>query len=93
VEQIFTRHGLTKKVPRIATRSSRLNGMLRIPTTAGRTIFVLQISKAAAKTNDPLFTFGAGSQERECLFKGFFLHFMRDLQKELKEGTPRNPGR
>jgi hypothetical protein len=52
-------------------------------------VLILQIEKAAAKTNDMLFTFGTGRNERACVFKDFFLDFMKDLQKTLRDGGPR----
>jgi len=91
VEEIFTRHALTTKVPRIATKSTRFDGLLLFPTVPGKTVLILQIEKAAAKSNDLRFTFGTGRSERACIFKDFFLDFMRDLQKTLREGTPSSP--
>ena len=88
VDDIFTLHALTPQVPRIAVKSSRLDGLLLFPTVEGKTVFIFQIGKAAAKTKDILFTFGTGSPERACVFKGFFLEFMNDLQKVLRAGTP-----
>jgi hypothetical protein len=91
VEEIFTQHALTTKTPRIATRSSRLGGLLWVPTVAGKTIFIYRIEKAAAETGDILFTFGAGRRERACVFKDFFIEFMTDLQKALKESAAPSP--
>jgi hypothetical protein len=31
-----------------------------------------------------LFTFGTGTSERACVFMGFFMEFMTELQKELR---------
>jgi hypothetical protein len=88
VEEIFTRHALTTKVPRIATKSTRFDGLLLFPTVPGKTVLILQIEKAAAKSSDILFTFGTGRNERACVFKDFFLHFMKDLQEALRDETP-----
>jgi hypothetical protein len=93
VDEIFTRHALTTKVPRIATKATRFDGLLLLPTVPGKTVLVLQIEKAAAKSKNILFTFGTGREERGCVFKDFFLHFMRDLQVALKDGTPNSPPR
>ncbi len=88
VEQIFTEHPLTPQAPRIAIKSTTFDGMLSSPTTPGKTVVLMQIGKAAAKTHDIFFTFGAGSSERACVFKDFFLAFMKDLQQELKAANP-----
>lgn len=45
-----------------------------------QTVFVLQIRSAAAETKDPLFTFGAGVDRRQCCFKFVFQKLMEDLQ-------------
>ncbi len=89
VDKIFTQHALTTKVPRIATKSTRFDGLLLFPTVPGKTVVIFQIEKAAAKTNDVLFTFGTGRNERACVFKDFFLDFMKDLQKALRDGGPK----
>lgn len=88
VEEIFTLHAPTPQVPRIAVKSSRFDGLLTLPTVEGKTVFIFQIGKAAAKTKDILFTFGTGSPERTCVFSQFFLEFMTDLQKVLRAGAP-----
>jgi hypothetical protein len=85
IEQIFTTHAPTPQVPRIAIKSSTFDGMLRSPTTPGKTVLLLMIGKAAAQIHDISFTFSTGSSERECVFKDFFLQFMADLQQELKQ--------
>jgi len=91
VEEIFTRRALTTKVPRIATKSTRFDGLLLFPTVPGKTVLIFQIEKAAAKSNCILFTFGTGRDQRACVFKDFFLHFMKDLQEALRDGTPNTP--
>ena len=92
VEEIFTLHAPASQVPRIAVKSSRLDGLLSSPTVEGKTFLIYKIGKAAAKSNDILFTFGAGIPERVCTFKEFFLGFMRDLQRELREASSQTPG-
>ena len=59
-------------------------GMLSYPTIPGQTILVLNIAKAAAETKDLQFTFGTGTSARGCIFKDFFLNFMKDVQYELQ---------
>ncbi len=88
VEDIFTAHPLTPQAPRIATQASTFEGLLSSPAKPGKTVFLFKIGDAAIQTQDILFTFGTGSEERVCVFKDFFLQFMRDLQQELKS----NPG-
>src|SRR5437899_2600730 len=85
VEEIFTSHAPTPQVPRIAIRSSTFGGLLLFPTRPAKTVVIFKIGKAAAKTNDLLFTFSTGRPERACVFQGFFLAFMRDLQKALRQ--------
>jgi hypothetical protein len=85
VEEIFTLHAPTPQVPRIAAKSSTFDGLLWLPTSPGKTVILFQIGKAAAMTGDLLFTFGTGGPERVCVFKGFFLGFMQDLQRVLRE--------
>jgi hypothetical protein len=85
VEEIFTSHAPTPQVPRIAVRSSRLDGLLSFPTHVGQTVVIFKIGKAAAKTKDLFFTFGTGRSERACVFMDFFLAFARDVQKALAE--------
>jgi len=88
IEELFTAHALTLQVPRIAVKSSTFDGLLWLPTSAGQTVIILKISRAAAQTGDILFTFGTGGPDRVCVFKGFFLNFMQDLQRVLKEQLP-----
>lgn len=85
VEEIFTSHPLTPQAPRIAVKSSTFDGLLSSPITPGKTVVILQIAKAATKTHDINFTFSAGTPHRACVFQDFFLAFMKDLQRELKE--------
>jgi len=89
VEEIFTRRALTTKVPRIATKPTRFGGLLLFPTVPGKTVLIFQIEKAAATSGDILFTFGTGRDERACVFKDFFLRFMKDLQTVLRDGAPK----
>jgi hypothetical protein len=89
VEELFTSHALTPEVPRIAVRPSRFGGLLLFPTRAAKTVVIYKIGGAAAKTNNVLFTFGTGRPERACVFKDFFLAFMKDLQGTLREGQSR----
>src|SRR2546422_5596611 len=56
VEEIFTSHAPTPQVPRIAIRSSTFGGLLLFPTRPAKTVVIFKIGKAAAKTNDLLFT-------------------------------------
>ena len=91
VEEIFTSHPLTPQAPRIAVRASDFDGLLGFPTTPGKTVVLFQIGKAAAKTHDINFTFGTGRSERSCVFKEFFLSYMKDLQKELWQVAPQGP--
>jgi len=88
VEEIFTTHAPTPQVLRIAVKSSTFDGLLWLPTQPGQTIILLKIGQAAAQTGDIFFTFGAGGTDRVCVFKGFFLNFMQDLQRVLKEQLP-----
>lgn len=85
IEEIFTSHPLTPQAPRLAVKASTFDGLLSSPTTPGKTVVILQIAKAAMATGDINFTFSTGSSERACVFKNFFLSFMSDLQKELKD--------
>jgi hypothetical protein len=85
VEEIFTTHAPTPQVLRIATAASTFDGLLWLPTHAGHTIIILKIGRAAAQTGDILFTFSTGGTDRACVFKEFFLNFMQDLQRVLKE--------
>jgi hypothetical protein len=83
IEDTFTRYAPTAQVPRIAIRASRLGGLLRSPTVPGRTVVILKVAKAAASSGDLFYTFGTGRLERSCVFMGFFIDFMKDLQAEL----------
>jgi hypothetical protein len=91
VETIFTRHALTSVVPRIATKATRFNGLLLLPTVPRRTVLIYQIEKAATQSCDIRFTFGTGTDERTCVFKDFFIAFMEDLQATLRAGAPKKP--
>lgn len=84
VEDIFTEYAPTEQVPRIAVRTSTFDGLLSSPTKPGETVIIFKIAEAAAKTKDIWFTFGTGDSERACVFKDFFLNFMRDLQQTLQ---------
>jgi hypothetical protein len=94
IEETFTRHGPTAEVPRIAVRASSLGGLLLTPTRPGKTVVVLKVAKAAAASGDLFYTFGTGRPERACVFMGFFLDFMQDLQGELNQrrGRPTRRG-
>ncbi|MFZ1025300.1 MAG: hypothetical protein WAN66_03680 [Limnoraphis robusta] len=86
VEEIFTANPLTLQAPRIATQASTFEGLLSSPAKPGKTVFIFKIGEAAIQTQDILFTFSTGSEDRVCVFKDFFLEFMTDLQQELKQG-------
>ncbi len=85
VEEIFTLNAPTPQVPRIAIKSSTFDGLLSSPTKPGKSVLIFKISEAAAKTKDIFFTFGVGRKERACVFQDFFVKFMQDLQRELKQ--------
>ncbi|RQH23107.1 hypothetical protein [Okeania hirsuta] len=85
VEEIFTSNPLTPQAPRIAVKESNFDGLLSSPTIPGKTVFMFQIGKAAIETQDINFTFSTGTSERVCVFKDFFLEFMKDLQQELRQ--------
>lgn len=84
VEDIFTEYAPTTQVPRIAVRSSTFDGLLDEPIKPKETVVILKIAEAAAKTKDVWYTFGTGDSERACVFKDFFLDFMKDLQQTLR---------
>lgn len=84
VEQIFTLNAPTPQVLRIAIKESTFDGLLASPIAPQKTMLILKIGEAAAKTQDISFTFGTGREERACVFQEFFLDFMKDLQEELK---------
>ncbi|MDY6900728.1 MAG: hypothetical protein SWZ49_22015 [Cyanobacteriota bacterium] len=85
IEEIFTSNPLTPQVPRIAVKASTFDGLLSSPTVPGKTVVIFKIGEAAKQTHDINFTFATGSDERVCVFKDFFMEFMRDLQQELKQ--------
>lgn len=85
VEEIFTSNPLTLQTPRIAVKESNFDGLLSSPTVPGKTVFIFKIGNAAIETQDINFTFSTGSSERACVFKDFFLEFMKDLQQELRQ--------
>src|SRR5262249_45570449 len=93
IEETFTRYAPTAQVPRIAVRASRLAGLLRSPTTPCKTVVILKVAEAAAPSGALFYTFGTGRPERSCVFMGFFLEFMKDLQAELgrSRGAPTAP--
>jgi hypothetical protein len=84
IEETFTRYGPTDQVPRIATRASKLDGLLWFSTTPRQTVVILKVAKAAAASHDLYFTFGTGKPERACVFMPFFIAFMKELQAELQ---------
>ena len=84
IEEIFTVHAPTAQVPRIAIEATTFNGLLSKPTVPGQTVLIFKVAEAAAQTQDLLFTFGAGTPDRVCVFKDFFLSFMTDLQQALR---------
>ena len=51
-------------------------------------MLIYEVEKAANESHDIRFSFGAGTDERQCVFKWFFIAFMEDLQKTLKNGAP-----
>ena len=92
VAEIFTSHPLTLQAPRIAVRSSKLDGLLWFPTRAGWTVLIFKIGTAATKTKDLFFTFGTGRSARACVFMDFFLAFMSDVQRALRETDSERSG-
>jgi hypothetical protein len=92
IEEIFTRYAPTDQVPRIATRASRLGGLLWFSTKPGKTVVILKVAKAAARSHDLYFTFGTGKPERSCVFMRMFLEFMKELQAELRTRQARTNG-
>jgi len=92
IEDIFTLHAPTPQAPRIAVRASRLDGLLSSPMAPGKTVVIFKIGKAAAMTKDISFTFGTGRPERSCIFARFFLRFMADLQRVLKQQPDHKAG-
>lgn len=85
VAELFTSHPLTLEAPRIAVRSSKLDGLLFFPTTEAWTVLIFKIGTAAARTKDLFFTFGTGRSARACVFMDFFLAFVSDVQRALRE--------
>jgi len=84
IEDIFTEHAPTEQVPRIAVRSSTFDGLLSSAIRPQETVIIFKIAEAAAKSKDIWFAFGTGDAERACVFKDFFLNFMRDVQQTLR---------
>ena len=89
VAEIFTSHPLTLEAPRIAVRSSKLDGLLLFPTREAWTVLIFKIGTAAARTKDLFFTFGTGRSARACVFMDFFLAFVSDVQRSLRESRQR----
>jgi hypothetical protein len=86
VQQILTEvNAPTVQVPRIAVEASRFEGLLKRPIVPRKTVVMFKIAKAAAATQNLDFTFGTGGSERVCVFKEFFIEFMTDVQKKLKQ--------
>ena len=71
------------QVPRIALAASKFGGLLSYPAKPGRTVFFLNISKAAGKERSLFWTFGTGVPERSCPFKPFMMSFLKDVQKKM----------
>jgi hypothetical protein len=92
IESIFTRYAPTDQVPRIAVRASKLGGLLWFSTRPGKTVVILKVAKAAARSHDLYFTFGTGKQERSCVFMHLFLEFVKDLQTELRKRRSQTKG-
>ncbi|KAK9827964.1 hypothetical protein WJX81_002557 [Elliptochloris bilobata] len=86
ITQIFTttNNAPTPSVPRIALDNSTFGGLLAYPAVPGKTVFLLNINKAAGKTGNLFYTFGTGDALRACPFKPFFERFMGDLQTQLR---------
>ena len=72
------------QVPRIALAASKFRDLLSYPATPGKTIFFLNISKAAGRERSLFWTFGTGVPERSCVFKPFMMSFLKDVQQGLR---------
>jgi len=48
-------------------------------------VVIFKIGTAAARTKDLFFTFGTGRSARACVFMDFFLAFVSDVQRSLRE--------
>lgn len=60
------------QVPRIAVAATTFDGLLARPTVPGKTVFLLNVGKAAGATKSLFYTFGSGTPQRACPFKPFF---------------------
>eukprot|EP00884_Botryococcus_braunii_P007946 jgi/Botrbrau1/17152/Bobra.0157s0046.1 len=87
IDELFTRPGTrtTAIAPRIAVKASTYGDLLRYNAVPGKTIFILQVPKAATETSDILFAFGCGDEHRACAFLPYFKNFMKDLQNAFLE--------
>jgi hypothetical protein len=75
-------------VPRIAVQNSTFDDLLWYPAVAGRTVFIMNIGKAASKSGNLLYTFGTGTRTGACPFLPYWKAFMAELQAKLIGGTP-----
>ena len=75
---------LPVQVPRVALAASSFGGLLSYPAKPGKTVFFLNISKAAGMERSLFWTFGTGVPERSCPFKPFMMSFLKDVQKQLQ---------
>jgi hypothetical protein len=68
-------------------QNSTFDGLLWYPAVTGRTVFILNIGKAASKSGSLLYTFGTGTRTGECPFLPYWKGFMTELQAQLVGGA------
>ena len=84
VATMLSPSALPVQVPRVALAASKFGGLLSYPAKPGKTVFFLNISKAAGMERSLFWTFGTGVPERSCPFKPFMMSFLKDVQKQLQ---------
>ena len=93
VETTLAKAGITPEVPRIATQSGTLDGLLEEsdPMVAGKTVVLLNLHEAGMKSGKVEWAFGDGTTERQCAAKPEILRFLHEVQDELiKRRTKRS---
>jgi hypothetical protein len=73
------------QVPRIAIGNSTVNGLLSKPLVPDHTFVLLCNGRAASSTESDTFLFGAGTIERQCPFKSYFLDLASQVSNRLEE--------
>jgi hypothetical protein len=73
------------RVPRVAKGGGTVGGLLAKPLVPDHTFIFLANGHAASMTQNELYLFGAGTTDRQCPFKSYFMDLADQVATRLRE--------